>query len=335
MIFYLCLAIVFVALSTKDSRLWLSVGIITIAAAARFGIGADWDYYYSISTPEGRRTYFAMAGFLEGYTKEIELFQFLSNLALQLGMPRMPIITYAVLTGLILYHMLRNKQNSQSRLMLYFALPITYLMSWTTITQSLAVVLLMLSLQAYYTGKKGFAIVGLLLSTFVHISMPVFAIALLVLNSGHILSSRVLGFIIWLMILFQLVFQITIEKIPLPEVLLLNSSYFSEVKGGGGSLLVPLISWLYVIYYPIAKKNKPLTLLGVSLVISIFLAPLGTISYRVLSVFVTYFLLYDIHFFRYINANVFRRMLYDGACISMFLLSIFIGRHMYIPYSVI
>lgn len=335
MIFYLSLAIMFIAVSLKDSRLRLSLGIITIVAAARFGIGADWDYYYLISTPEGRRSYFAIAGFLVGYTKEIELFQPLSNLALNLGIPRMPIVIYAVSTGLGLYYILRNKENPQSRLMLYFALPITYLMSWTTIAQSLAVVLLMLSVQAYYKGEKRFAIIVLLFSTYVHISMPVFAIALLVLDFAHFRCSSFFGFIMWLLILFQLVFQISIRDVSLPEELLLSSNYFSEVKGGGGSLLIPLISWLYVIYYPFAKKGQPITVLGASLVVSIFLAPLGNISWRVLSVFVTYFLLNDVYFFRYVNAKVSRRMLYDIACISMFLLSIFIGKNMYIPYSVL
>ena len=174
----------------KDRKMGFILGciILGVFSSARYYVGADYGYYYGISTQAGRDFYFSNKWFYYNYNLEMDFFKLLSDFALSIECPRLPIIIFAGLNSYFLYKILSTQKFKISKLLVYASFPLFYTLSFTTIPQSLSSLIILYSFLLFKKKKFIKSLMLVLFSVYVHKSALI--IIFIFLGLGFILVNK-------------------------------------------------------------------------------------------------------------------------------------------------
>lgn len=328
MLFYFLFIGVLILLIAKNA-FKLAFFVASLVLAFRHYVGADYQYYYEINTSLGRSRYFAKAGFLDRFSTEFDFYNVLSNLALNVQLPRFPIILYGLCTMLCLYFVMAIQSFRGDRLLMYVSIPIFYLMSFSTISQHLSMALMLCAFILFTQNRHGISTLFSIAACAVHdiaiLILPMFWVIKKI--DGKYARRFAQG-----LLLFLIFFKVDIGQLIhlIPEFKYI--SYLLESKGTGGDKLLYLLIPLILVDLVHSSSRKYSTFLYMSILIWYILLPLGPVAYRSSAPFLLVYVIMGQGFFSFINKTVSRKFIYLSAVVSVFMFAIFLGKDFLVPY---
>ena len=330
MLFYICLSIL-ITLLVLNKKFKLPFVISSVVLMARYFVGADFEYYYRINTSSGRAHYFSQTGFLERFSSENDFYNLLSDLSIIIDSPRLPIILYGFFTMVLIFMVLKYQKYRGDKFLIYFAVPIFYLMSFSTISQHASIAFLLAAVYSLENRYHTKTLILIIFSIWLHDAIVIFLPFFIFF---HFFNNNKILIAMQIVLAFTLIFNLNILQISefLPEFKYL--SYLTEVKGRGGEKIIYLFIPIVIIDLLMRGKSKYRNYLYLAMILFFFLAPLGPIAYRASLPFLLIYIFMTDGIFIFFNKNVFSKFVFISAVLAIFIYSVQLSSEHLIPFRI-